>query len=81
MLPAALAWGQTPGQPAQDQLRQQQELLRQQERALREQQEARPDVRLDRESQVQSARLPADEAPCFPIQRIVLEGEHADDFD
>ena len=57
--------------------------LRQQERerALREQQEARPDVRLDRESQAQSPRLPTDEAPCFLIQRIALEGEHAEHFD
>ena len=59
-----------------------QELLRQQERerALREQQEATPDVRLQAAPEEAVGRLPADESPCFPIQRIALEGELADHF-
>lgn len=59
-----------------------QELLRQQERerVLREQQEARPDVRLEREVENGIERLPAEETPCFRIDRIVLEGEDARDF-
>jgi hemolysin activation/secretion protein len=54
-----------------------QELLRQQERerVLREQQETRPDVRLEREVENGIERLPAEETPCFRIDRIVLEGE------
>jgi len=59
-----------------------QELLRQQERerALREQQEATPDVRLQAAPAEAVGRLPVDESPCFPIQRIALEGELADHF-
>lgn len=59
-----------------------QELLRQQERerALREQQETTPDVRLQAAPEEAVGRLPAAESPCFPIQRIVLEGELADRF-
>lgn len=59
-----------------------QELLRQQERerALREQQESTPDVRLEREGVADSGRLPVGEMPCFPIQRIVLEGELSERF-
>ncbi|MCL7714455.1 ShlB/FhaC/HecB family hemolysin secretion/activation protein [Stenotrophomonas mori] len=60
-----------------------QELLRQQERerALREQQESRPDVRLERDAPTDSGRLPQDEQPCFPVQRILLEGALAGRFD
>lgn len=59
-----------------------QELLRQQERerVLREQQEARPDVRLERAPDEGIGRLPKTEAPCFVIERIVLDGPGADDF-
>ena len=59
-----------------------QELLRQQarERALREQQESAPDVRLERPVQVAPDRIPHDEAPCFPIKEIRLEGEDAHQF-
>lgn len=80
--PVPLVLAQAPDPVAQDQLRQQQALLRQQERerALREREEARPDVRLDREGKSQSSRLPADETPCFTIQRIALQGELAEDF-
>lgn len=59
-----------------------QELLRQQERerALREQQEARPDVRLERTAIDAIERLPTREDPCFRIDRIVLDGEDAAQF-
>lgn len=82
IVPVAMAWAQAPEQPEQDRLRQQQELLRQQERerALREQQETRPDVRLEHEGEAQITRLPANEAPCFQIQRMILTGEFADRF-
>lgn len=58
------------------------ELLRQQERdrALREQLEQAPEVRLQSPTAQQPARIPDDEAPCFPIQNIVLEGELASEF-
>lgn len=59
-----------------------QELLRQQERerALREQLETRPDARLQDAPVAAPERLPRDEAPCFVINRITLEGEQADRF-
>lgn len=59
-----------------------QELLRQQERerALREQQEAAPDARLQAAPQEAVGRLPVDESPCFPIQHIALQGDHAEHF-
>ncbi len=59
-----------------------QELLRQQERerALREQLETRPDARLQDAPVAAPERLPQDEAPCFVINRITLEGEQADRF-
>ncbi|MET3653918.1 ShlB/FhaC/HecB family hemolysin secretion/activation protein [Dyella japonica] len=59
-----------------------QALLRQQERerALREQQDATPDVRLPRQTQAASDRLPAHETPCFPIQAIRLDGDDAARF-
>ncbi|WP_223497213.1 ShlB/FhaC/HecB family hemolysin secretion/activation protein [Stenotrophomonas indicatrix] len=59
-----------------------QELLRQQERerVLREQQESRPDVRLENSQGEQGERLPTQEQPCVRIDRIVLDGEGAKDF-
>jgi hemolysin activation/secretion protein len=59
-----------------------QELLRQQERerALREQQQSTPDVRLPAPVQAQIERIPADEAPCFPIRTIRLDGDDASAF-
>lgn len=59
-----------------------QERLRQQERerALREQQEERPDVRLAPESDGMATRLLETETPCFPIRRVLLEGEDAQRF-
>ncbi len=60
-----------------------QELLRQQarERVLRQQQEPTPDVRLDRPLvQSDQGRLPLNESPCFKIERILLKGEAATQF-
>lgn len=59
-----------------------QELLRQQERerALRQQQATTPDVRFEHPLTVASAALPANEQPCFPIHRIALTGEAAEQF-
>ena len=60
-----------------------QQLQRQQERdrQLRQQQEAQPDVRLPRsEAAVTTGVIPENESPCFPIERIVLRGEMADQF-
>lgn len=56
-----------------------QELLRQQEREriLREQQEVLPDVRLRPAPAPLLEQLPEHETPCFPISRILLEGEEA----
>ncbi|MCP5267729.1 MAG: ShlB/FhaC/HecB family hemolysin secretion/activation protein [Zoogloeaceae bacterium] len=47
------------------------------DRALREQQEAAPDVRLQAPAAADPGRLPAEEAPCFPIQHIVLKSDLA----
>ncbi|EWS77149.1 membrane protein [Xylella taiwanensis] len=59
-----------------------QELLRQQERerALREQLERPPDTRLQEASGQPPSLLPREETPCFPIQRIRLEGDSAARF-
>lgn len=58
------------------------EELRQQERerALREQQERGADARLQPPAPEQAARLPADEAPCRRIERLVLDGELSERF-
>ncbi|HGW5374949.1 TPA: ShlB/FhaC/HecB family hemolysin secretion/activation protein [Pseudomonas aeruginosa] len=59
-----------------------QELLRQQERerVLREQQEIAPDVRLRPSQAPPPEQLPTDEAPCFRILKIQLDGEEAQHF-
>ncbi|PXV53623.1 Hemolysin activation/secretion protein [Dyella jiangningensis] len=59
-----------------------QELLRQQERerALREQQQNTPDVRLPTPAEAPASVIPGNESPCFPIQRIRLEGDDAAAF-
>jgi len=69
-------WAQQLNDPAS------QEIVRQQqrERVLREQQEARPDVRLERAPDDGIERLPETEAPCFQIERIVLDGPGAEEF-
>lgn len=61
---------------AQEQFRRQER-----ERELRRQQEARPDVRLPRPAEpAPGVRLPDSESPCFPIDRIELEGKGAEHF-
>ncbi len=59
-----------------------QEYLRQQERErlLRQQQEQAPDVRLQAPVPQETDRLPSDESPSFMIERIVLTGDIAEQF-
>ncbi|MFZ5763796.1 MAG: ShlB/FhaC/HecB family hemolysin secretion/activation protein [Thermodesulfobacteriota bacterium] len=59
-----------------------QEFLRQQERerVLRQRQEQGPDVRLQPDVIAAAKLLPVDESPCFPIDRILLEGDAAEKF-
>ncbi|MCL1622087.1 ShlB/FhaC/HecB family hemolysin secretion/activation protein [Ralstonia pseudosolanacearum] len=77
LLPMSMALAQIA--PAEDAT---QELLRQQERerALRQRQESKPDVRLERGVAAETGRLPADESPCFRIDRITLTGDAAERF-
>jgi hemolysin activation/secretion protein len=58
------------------------EEIRQQERerALREQQERSVDLMQPPAPKPDAKRLPDTEAPCFRIDRLVLTGERADDF-
>ncbi|MBJ7313766.1 ShlB/FhaC/HecB family hemolysin secretion/activation protein [Rugamonas sp. CCM 8940] len=61
-----------------------QQLLRQQqkEKAQSEQaNESKPDVRLARPTVAPAAGYAQDESPCFPIQRMVLQGDGAARFD
>ncbi|TPG25022.1 ShlB/FhaC/HecB family hemolysin secretion/activation protein [Variovorax ginsengisoli] len=62
-------------QPFVEELRQQER-----ERALRDQQERAVDARLPREAKPAIARLPENEAPCFRIDRLTLDGERVDAF-
>nr|WP_319585313.1 POTRA domain-containing protein [uncultured Desulfobulbus sp.] len=59
-----------------------QEYLRQQERErlLRQQQEQAPNVRLQAQAPQEAGRLPSDESPSFMIERIVLTGDTAEQF-
>lgn len=60
-----------------------QEWLRQQERerVLRQQHESAPDVRLERPAApAEPGRLPTTESPCFNIERILLAGDAAEQF-
>ncbi len=60
-----------------------QEYLRQQERErlLRQEQEQTPDVRLQpSRGPDDTGRFPSEESPCFRIERIVLTGDSAEDF-
>ncbi|MES2532293.1 MAG: ShlB/FhaC/HecB family hemolysin secretion/activation protein [Pseudomonadota bacterium] len=50
------------------------------ERALREQQERTIDARLPRAAVSVEDRIPTTEAPCFRVDRLTLEGEHAHEF-
>jgi hemolysin activation/secretion protein len=59
-----------------------QELLREKERssALRQQQERSADVHLRRPGEADAVRLQFDESPCFVINRLLLEGDAAPQF-
>jgi hemolysin activation/secretion protein len=52
----------------------------QRDRARQKQDEAKPDVRLQPEKRATQAGWPENESPCFPIRRVVLEGDLAGDF-
>lgn len=58
------------------------ELLRQQEREreLREREEQQPDVRLQGPQARDTERLQEAETPCFPIDRILLQGNLSEQF-
>jgi hemolysin activation/secretion protein len=72
------AWAQTTPSAPQPFIEQQRQQDR--ERALREQQERAVDVRLPTAPERSAGRLPESEIPCFRIDRLVLEGERAEDF-
>ena len=76
-VPASIAFAQTPasGDGTQELLRQQER-----ERLLRQQQETTPDIRLERPARADAQSLPVQEDPCFRIDRIVLVGDSAADF-
>ena len=59
-----------------------QQLRRAQEREAqqRERLEPRPDVRLPAPEQAPARMLPPQEAPCFPIHRLELEGDASEQF-
>ncbi|MES2833011.1 MAG: ShlB/FhaC/HecB family hemolysin secretion/activation protein [Pseudomonadota bacterium] len=78
-IPAVVCWSAAPEDAAATDIQQQ---LRQQERdqALRRQQSQTPDVQLQTKRQEQNERLPTNEAPCFKIHTIVLQGESAELF-
>ncbi|CAN5903472.1 ShlB/FhaC/HecB family hemolysin secretion/activation protein [soil metagenome] len=50
------------------------------ERALREQQERTVDERLPAQAKTEDRRLPTHESPCFRIDRMLLTGEAAEQF-
>ena len=50
------------------------------ERALRDQQERSVDERLPAQTKSQDQRLPPDESPCFRIDRVLLTGDAAEQF-
>ena len=71
----ALASAQTKNSAAQELLRQQER-----ERILREKQETATDVQLQSAQAPPPDRLPPEETPCFPIERVWLDGEDAHRF-
>jgi len=60
-----------------------QEFQRQQEREreMRRQQERSPDVRLPAQPNAAAEAIPAQESPCFPVHRVVLDGPGSARFD
>lgn len=77
---AALAHAQTAPLPAAPKPFVEEQRQQERERALRRQQERAVDSRLQPELRPENRRLPKDEAPCFRIERLVLAGERAEDF-
>ena len=71
----ALAQQASTPQPFVEQQRQQER-----ERALREQNERTVDQRLQAAPPAPTQRIPASEAPCFRIDRVLLVGEQAEAF-
>jgi hemolysin activation/secretion protein len=78
LLPAAHALGQVVSSSDAST----QELLREQERSrlLRQQQERSADVHLQQVAKTDSTRLRLDESPCFTIDRLLLVGDEAAEF-
>lgn len=59
------------------------ELIRQQQQQqqIKQKLEPTPDVRIPQPEQAPILnKIPTDETPCFPIEHIILKGEHADEF-
>ncbi|WP_309898721.1 ShlB/FhaC/HecB family hemolysin secretion/activation protein [Variovorax soli] len=77
---AALAHGQTAQLPAAPKPFVEEQRQQERERALRRQQERAVDSRLQPDVRPEDRRLPKDEVPCFHIERVVLAGAHAEDF-
>lgn len=77
---AVLAHAQTAPLPAAPNPFVEEQRQQERERALRRQQERTVDTRLQPDGRPEDRRLPKDEAPCFRIDRIVLAGERAEDF-
>ena len=77
---AALAHAQTAPLPPAPNPFVEEQRQQERERALRRQQERTVDARLQTDVRPEDRRLPKDEAPCFRIERIVLAGERAEDF-
>lgn len=81
MCASEAAWAQAPkpveplSRPAVEELRQ-----RERERALRTEQERPVDRRKPLDVPPPTGRLPADEIPCVYVDRIVLGGDRAEDF-
>lgn len=76
---AALAQAQTAPLPSAPNPFVEEQRQQERERALRQQQERTVDSRLQPEVPPETRRLPHDESPCFRIERIVLDGELAEE--
>lgn len=77
---AAVAQAQTAPLPSAPNPFVEEQRQQERERALRQQQERAVDSRLQPAAQPETRRLAKDESPCFRIERIVLDGELAEDF-
>ncbi|WP_185879110.1 ShlB/FhaC/HecB family hemolysin secretion/activation protein, partial [Variovorax sp. MHTC-1] len=77
---AAVAQAQTAPLPSAPNPFVEEQRQQERERALRQQQERAVDSRLQPAAPPETRRLAKDESPCFRIERIVLDGELAEDF-